>query len=109
MIGHLVKVIIFKSFTRYRSVMKPVDKDAAIYPVPFKRQMTMLRRPIGIATDSVSADIRLSYSPELRLWKDNRRLIRALWAILRCTKNRSVSCAYGNIIRLAGPISRDQI
>lgn len=67
----------FRTFNRLGPVMTPEDKDAAIFPVRFKNRWAMLHRPVAKIGDSVSADIWLSFSPDLKHWGDHQPLIRA--------------------------------
>lgn len=65
----------FKTFKRFGPVMTPEDKDAAIFPVRFKDRWAMLHRPVAKTGDNVSADIWLSFSPDLKHWGDHQQLI----------------------------------
>lgn len=67
----------FKKFNRLGPVMTPEDKDAAIFPIRFDGRWAMLHRPVAKIADTVSADIWLSFSPDLRHRGDHRQLIHA--------------------------------
>ncbi|MFZ9034403.1 MAG: glycosidase, partial [Anaerohalosphaeraceae bacterium] len=67
----------FKKFDRYGPVMTPEDKDAAIFPIRFETRWAMLHRPVAKTGDSITADIWLSFSPDLKHWGDHQQLIRA--------------------------------
>jgi predicted GH43/DUF377 family glycosyl hydrolase len=67
----------FKTFTRFGPVMTPEDKDAAIFPVRFENRWAMLHRPVAKTGGSISADIWLSFSPDLKHWGDHQQLIHA--------------------------------
>jgi predicted GH43/DUF377 family glycosyl hydrolase len=54
----------FRTFERYGMVMQPDDKDAALLPRRINGQFALLHRPV---TDP-SADIWMSFSPDLRNW-----------------------------------------
>ena len=54
----------FRTFERYGMVMQPDDKDAALLPRRINGQFALLHRPL---TDP-SADIWMSFSPDLRNW-----------------------------------------
>lgn len=77
--GPLVSLAVtedFKTFERLGPVMPPEDKDAALFPVKFKDRWAMLHRPVAHMM-GVSADIWLSYSPDLKHWGDHQEIIRA--------------------------------
>jgi predicted GH43/DUF377 family glycosyl hydrolase len=67
----------FKMFNRLGAVMTPEDKDAAIFPVRFENRWAMLHRPVAKTGDSISAEIWLSFSPDLKHWGDHQQLIHA--------------------------------
>lgn len=67
----------FNTFQRLGPVMTPEDKDAAIFPVRFKNRWAMLHRPVAKTGDTFSADIWLSFSPDLKHWGDHQQLIHA--------------------------------
>ena len=78
--GPLVSLAItnnFKTFDRLGPVMTPEDKDAAIFPIRFENRWAMLHRPVAKTGDSVTADIWLSFSPDLKHWGDHQQLIHA--------------------------------
>ena len=77
--GPLVSLAVtadFKDFTRLGPVMPPEDKDAALFPVRFDGRWAMLHRPVAKAPNT-SADIWLSFSPDLKHWGGHREIIRA--------------------------------
>jgi predicted GH43/DUF377 family glycosyl hydrolase len=63
----------FRTFDRYGLVMQPDDKDAALLPRRIEGQFAMLHRPVN---DS-SADVWISYSPDLRSWGGHEVVLRA--------------------------------
>ena len=67
----------FNTFQRLGPVMTPEDKDAAIFPIRFENRWAMLHRPVAKTGDTFSADIWLSFSPDLKHWGDHQQLIRA--------------------------------
>jgi predicted GH43/DUF377 family glycosyl hydrolase len=62
----------FREFTRLGPVMPPEDKDAALFPVRFNGRWAMFHRPAA-----KSADIWISFSPDLKHWGDHQEVIRA--------------------------------
>lgn len=67
----------FRTFQRLGPVMTPEDKDAAIFPVQFDGRWAMLHRPVAKTGYTFSADIWLSFSPDLKHWGDHQQLILA--------------------------------
>jgi hypothetical protein len=63
----------FRDFERYGLVMQPDDKDAALLPRRINGKFALLHRP---ATPS-SADVWISFSPDLRNWGGHRRVLQA--------------------------------
>ena len=63
----------FRVFERCGMVMQPDDKDAALLPRRIHGQFALIHRP---ATDA-SADIWLSFSPDLRNWGGHRKVLPA--------------------------------
>lgn len=63
----------FRSFDRLGLVMQPDDKDAALLPRRINGNFALIHRP---ATD-VSANIWISYSPDLRNWGGHRIMLPA--------------------------------
>ena len=63
----------FRTFERYGVVMQPDDKDAALLPRRINGRFALLHRPV---TDP-SADIWLSFSPDLRNWGGHRLVLPA--------------------------------
>jgi predicted GH43/DUF377 family glycosyl hydrolase len=63
----------FREFERYGMVMQPDDKDAALLPRRMNGKFALLHRP---ATAS-SADVWISFSPDLRNWGGHKRILRA--------------------------------
>ena len=63
----------FRTFDRLGLVMQPDDKDAALLPRRIKGKFALLHRP---ATDA-SADVWISYSPDLRNWGEHKRVLPA--------------------------------
>jgi predicted GH43/DUF377 family glycosyl hydrolase len=64
----------FRNFVRLGPVMPPEDKDAAVFPVRFKGRWAMFHRP---GAKSLSADIWISFSPDLKHWGDHQEVIHA--------------------------------
>jgi predicted GH43/DUF377 family glycosyl hydrolase len=63
----------FREFERYGLVMQPDDKDAALLPRRVNGKFVLLHRP---ATAS-SADVWISFSPDLRNWGGHKRVLQA--------------------------------
>jgi len=63
----------FRTFERCGLVMQPDDKDAALLPRRINGQFALIHRP---ATDS-SANIWISYSPDLRNWGGHKPILLA--------------------------------
>jgi len=63
----------FREFERCGLVMQPDDKDAALLPRRIRGLWAMLHRPM---TDA-SADVWISYSPDLRNWGGHEIVLRA--------------------------------
>jgi predicted GH43/DUF377 family glycosyl hydrolase len=63
----------FREFERYGLVMQPDDKDAALLPRRINGKFALLHRP---ATPS-SADVWMSFSPDLRNWGGHTRVLEA--------------------------------
>lgn len=66
----------FRSFTRLGPVMPPEDKDAALFPVKFDGRWAMFHRPVAKHPVN-SADIWISFSPDLKHWGDHQEVIQA--------------------------------
>ncbi|MFZ0034730.1 MAG: hypothetical protein WAK60_07070 [Sedimentisphaerales bacterium] len=66
----------FKTFERIGPVMPPEDKDAALFPVRFKGLWAMLHRPVPRSL-LFSANIWISFSPDLKHWGEHQEIIRA--------------------------------
>ena len=69
----LALTIDFRSFERYGIVMQPDDKDAALLPRRINGNFALIHRPV---TDA-SANIWISYSPDLRNWGGHRPILLA--------------------------------
>lgn len=63
----------FRRFERYGVIMPPEDKDAALFPRRIGDYWAMIHRPVGYN----SANIWLSYSPDLRHWGSNKLMLAA--------------------------------
>jgi predicted GH43/DUF377 family glycosyl hydrolase len=63
----------FETFERRGMIFPPEDKDAAIFPVRFKKGWAALHRPVT----STCANIHLSYSENLRHFGDSRMVLTA--------------------------------
>jgi len=66
----------FREFERHGPVMPPEDKDAALFPVRFGGRWAMLHRPVS-TFPTTTADIWISFSPDLKHWGDHRVLLPA--------------------------------
>jgi predicted GH43/DUF377 family glycosyl hydrolase len=64
----------FHDFERIGMVLPPEDKDAALFPRRFGERWALIHRPVPAHG---SADIWISYSPDLTHWGDHRVLIQA--------------------------------
>ena len=72
----LATTIDFCNFTRLGPVMAPEDKDAALFPVRFNDRWAMFHRPVA-KSPTISTDIWISFSPDLKHWGDHQEVIRA--------------------------------
>lgn len=72
----LAKTKDFVSFERIGSVMPPVDKDAALFPVQFGGRWALIHRP-NTVFPGYASHIWISFSPDLQHWGDHRILLRA--------------------------------
>ncbi|HLK14811.1 MAG TPA: hypothetical protein VKT78_08400 [Fimbriimonadaceae bacterium] len=63
----------FETFERYGLTMQPNDKDAALFPRKFGKNYALVHRPV---TD-MSADMWISYSPDLKNWGGHHLLLPA--------------------------------
>ncbi len=63
----------FEHWTRLGMVMRPDDKDAALFPAKIGNMWAMLHRP----ATSKGSHIWLSYSPDLKHWGESRVLLTA--------------------------------
>lgn len=63
----------FRTFERYRIVMQPDDKDAALFPRRIDGQFALIHRPM---TD-LGAHIWISFSPDLKNWGGHQLVLRA--------------------------------
>jgi len=61
----------FRKFARLGSLLPPEDGDASLFPRRFNGRFALIHRPIVGGT----ADIWISYSPDLKHWGDHRPLI----------------------------------
>jgi len=66
----------FKQFERLGPVMPPEDKDAALFSRQFGGKWAMLHRPVAKSAQ-LSANIWLSFSPDLSHWGSHQELIYA--------------------------------
>jgi len=75
--GPLVSLALSKDFTEVRRMgpmMPPDDKDAALFPRRIDGRWAMIHRPVPARG---SANIWISYSPDLRHWGDHQLLLEA--------------------------------
>jgi predicted GH43/DUF377 family glycosyl hydrolase len=63
----------FRTFDRYGLAMQPDDKDAALLPRRINGQFALIHRPWS----DPSADIWISYSPDLREWSGRKLVLPA--------------------------------
>lgn len=76
--GPGVKLALTKNFVDWEtvgSVMPPEDKDASLFPVRFGDRWAMIHRPVSAM--SGTADMWISYSPDLRHWGDHKVMLQA--------------------------------
>ena len=66
----------FCTFKRVGAIMSPEDKDASLFPRLFKGRWALLHRPTP-ANPSMTANIWISFSPDLTHWGDNAILLPA--------------------------------
>ncbi len=66
----------FRTYERRGVVMPPEDKDAALFPRRFEGRWGLIHRPVS-TTPKHTADIWLSWSPDLRHWGDHAVLLAA--------------------------------
>jgi predicted GH43/DUF377 family glycosyl hydrolase len=66
----------FRTFERVGPVMPPEDKDAALFPRRFGGRWAMFHRPVA-GLPYLSANIWLSFSPDLKHWGDHQEIIYA--------------------------------
>jgi len=64
----------FKRFERRGIIMKPEDKDAALFPRQVSGRWALIHRPVSPGS---TADIHVSYSDDLRDWCDDTVLLAA--------------------------------
>jgi beta-1,4-mannooligosaccharide/beta-1,4-mannosyl-N-acetylglucosamine phosphorylase len=69
----LAKTRDFANWERLGMIMRPDDKDAALFPAKIGGRWALLHRP----ANSKGAHIWLSFSPDLKHWGDSRVLLRA--------------------------------
>lgn len=63
----------FRSFERFGAIMSPEDKDAALFPHRIGGCWALIHRPVS----NTSANIWISYSPDLRHWGSHRMILPA--------------------------------
>ena len=66
----------FRTYERRGVLMPPEDKDAALFPRRFDGRWALVHRPVA-TTPRHTADIWLSWSPDLRHWGDHAVLLAA--------------------------------
>jgi predicted GH43/DUF377 family glycosyl hydrolase len=69
----LAKTKDFKKFERLCFAMQPDDKDAALFPCKFGGQYALIHRPMS----DLSANMWISYSPDLKSWGGHKLLLPA--------------------------------
>ncbi len=65
----------FKTFKRLGTILRPPDKDAALFPRRFGKRWAILHRPI--IEPKQRAHIWLSFSPDLKHWGESRPVLKA--------------------------------
>jgi predicted GH43/DUF377 family glycosyl hydrolase len=63
----------FQHFERYGMIMSPEDKDAALFPHRIGGHWALIHRPVGHG----SANMWISYSPDLRHWGSHKLMLEA--------------------------------
>ncbi len=66
----------FRSFERRGVIAPPEDKDAALFPCQIGGRWALIHRPVA-TTPAHTADIWLSWSPDLKHWGDHQVLLPA--------------------------------
>jgi predicted GH43/DUF377 family glycosyl hydrolase len=66
----------FRTYERRGVLMPPEDKNAALFPRQFDGRWALIHRPVA-TTPRQTADIWLSWSPDLRHWGDHAILLGA--------------------------------
>jgi predicted GH43/DUF377 family glycosyl hydrolase len=66
----------FRTYERLGVLMPPEDKDAALFPTRFGGRWALIHRPLSV-TPSPTADIWISWSPDLKHWGDHAVLLAA--------------------------------
>lgn len=66
----------FRSFERLGPVTAPEDKDAALFPVRFNGRWALIHRPV-VSHPSLTANMWISFSPDLKHWGDHQVLLEA--------------------------------
>ena len=66
----------FKTYKRNGVLLSPEDKDAALFPRRFDGRYALIHRPVS-TTPQQTANIWLSWSPDLRHWGDHHVLLAA--------------------------------
>jgi predicted GH43/DUF377 family glycosyl hydrolase len=66
----------FETFTRHGVLVPPEDKDAALFPSHFGGRWALIHRPVPNAA-GLSADLWISWSPDLHYWGDGQILLHA--------------------------------
>lgn len=66
----------FETYERRGVLLPPEDKDAALFPRLFGGRHALIHRPVSM-TPRQTADIWLSWSPDLRHWGDHHILLAA--------------------------------
>lgn len=66
----------FLNFERKGAILKPTDKDAALFPVKINNKWALIHRPYP-SGDDPGAHAQISYSTDLKNWNNRKILIRA--------------------------------
>ncbi|MEE9293355.1 MAG: glycosidase [Phycisphaerae bacterium] len=66
----------FGSYERFRTVIPPDNKDAALFPERIKGRWALIHRPQPASKGGLG-NIWIAYSPDLRHWGDHRQILEA--------------------------------
>ena len=96
----------FRTYERRGVLMPPEDKDAALFPRQFDGRWALIHRPVA-TTPRHTADIWLSWSPDLRHWGDHAVLLAARdGSLVGRAQGRPLRAAAAHDRRVAAPLPR---